>query len=232
VYRDLKPENVLMDGQGHVKLTDFGLSRSFDKRPALPEDLPAALNDAAANKGDPSKPGEGVATNLTTRSYCGTEQYMAPEMLLQRGHGRVVDWWCLGLLMHEMLTGRHPFQQAAHYDTLRAMVTSEPMIDPRVSPTARALIRRLLIKDPRRRLGAQRGAWIELRPHPFFNGLDWDKVMKREVPAPYIPQTSGETGTENFEEVFTREKPIDSVSGLHVARILCACFFFFSTKQS
>lgn len=211
VYRDLKPENVLMHGNGHVKLTDFGLSRSFDKRPALPEDLAPALNDAA-NKGEDGKPKEAVATNLTTRSYCGTEQYMAPEMLLQRGHGRVVDWWCLGLLMHEMLTGRHPFQQAAHYDTLRAMVTSEPMIDPRVSPTARALIRRLLIKDPRRRLGAQRGAWIELRPHPFFNGLDWDKVMKYEVAAPYIPPTSGETGTENFEDVFTREKPIDSVS--------------------
>jgi len=57
---------------------------------------------------------------------------MAPEMLLQRGHGRVVDWWCLGLLMHEMLTGRHPFQGASHYDTLRAMVTAEPTIDPRV----------------------------------------------------------------------------------------------------
>jgi serine/threonine protein kinase len=208
VYRDLKPENVLMDGTGHVKLTDFGLSRSFDGRPALPEDLPAALNDAAAGE---TKPGEPAPTNLISRSYCGTEQYMAPEMLLQRGHGRVVDWWCLGLLMHEMLTGRHPFQQAAHYDTLRAMVTSEPMIDPRVSPTARALIRRLLIKDPRRRLGAQRGAWIELRPHPFFNGLEWDKVVKREVAAPYVPVVSGETGTENFEDVFTREKPIDSV---------------------
>jgi len=58
---------------------------------------------------------------------------MAPEMLLQRGHGRVVDWWCLGLLMHEMLTGRHPFQGASHYDTLRAMVTAEPTIDPRVT---------------------------------------------------------------------------------------------------
>ena len=62
-----------------------------------------------------------------------TLQYMAPEMLLQRGHGRVVDWWCLGLLMHEMLTGRHPFQGASHYDTLRAMVTAEPTIDPRVT---------------------------------------------------------------------------------------------------
>lgn len=58
---------------------------------------------------------------------------MAPEMLLQRGHGRAVDWWCLGLLMHEMLTGRHPFQGPAHYDTLRAMATAEPAIDPRVN---------------------------------------------------------------------------------------------------
>lgn len=72
-----------------------------------------------------------------------------------------------------------------------------------MSPTARALIRRLLIKDPRRRLGAQRGAWIELRPHPFFNGLDWEHVKARKVTAPYAPPVSGETGVENFEEVRT-----------------------------
>lgn len=136
---------------------------------------------------------------------------MAPEMLLQKGHNRVVDWWCLGLLMHEMITGRHPFQSGSHYDTLRAMVTNEPIIDPRVSPAARALIRRLLIKDPTRRLGAKRGAWIELRPHPFFNDLDWDKVYQRQVPAPYIPNLKSVEDTNHFEDMFTREAPVDSV---------------------
>ena len=137
-YRDLKPENVLMDAEGHAKLTDFGLSRSFEMRPENFDGPKHAIGGA--------EDGTAGGTKKMTRSYCGTEQYMAPEMLLQRGHGRVVDWWCLGLLMHEMLTGRHPFQAASHYDTLRAMVTAEPVIDPRVGPTARSLIRRLLIK--------------------------------------------------------------------------------------
>ena len=122
-----------------------------------------------------------------------------------------MDWWCLGLLMHEMLTGRHPFQGGTHYDTLRAMVTAEPLMDPRVMPTARSLIRRLLIKDPRRRLGAQRGAWIEIRPHPFFNNLDWDQVFRRKVRVPYQPATSNEEDIGNFETTFTREAPVDSV---------------------
>ena len=127
-----------MDAEGHAKLTDFGLSRSFEMRPENFDGPKHAIGGA--------EDGTAGGTKKMTRSYCGTEQYMAPEMLLQRGHGRVVDWWCLGLLMHEMLTGRHPFQAASHYDTLRAMVTAEPVIDPRVGPTARALIRRLLIK--------------------------------------------------------------------------------------
>jgi serine/threonine protein kinase len=90
VYRDLKPENILLCGNGHVKLTDFGLSRFFETRPPQAEDI-LADNDKL------------------TRSFCGTEQYMAPEMLLQQGHNFRMDWWSLGLLMHEMLASKHPF---------------------------------------------------------------------------------------------------------------------------
>lgn len=241
VYRDLKPENVLMDSIGHVKLTDFGLSRSFETRPAVPPEKAAppmaapsqaestqkkkdadaraaAFFGGAAGNGPESRPKDSAkdsarqmgAAAQTTKSYCGTEQYMAPEMLLQRGHDKGVDWWCLGLLVHEMLTGRHPFQGHTHYETLRAMVSAEPKVDPRMPPSARSLVRRLLIKDPRRRMGAR--GLDELRPHPFFQSLDWEKVERREVTAPYIPAVSGETGTENFEDVFTREKPVDSVA--------------------
>lgn len=104
VYRDLKPENILLCGDGHLKLTDFGLSRFFETRPPAPEDM---LGD----------------DDVVTRSFCGTEQYMSPEMLLQQGHNFRMDWWCLGLLMHEMITARHPFHGPTHYDTLRNMVT-------------------------------------------------------------------------------------------------------------
>lgn len=107
VYRDLKPENILLCGDGHLKLTDFGLSRFFETRPPAAEDIV----------------GE---DDVLTRSFCGTEQYMSPEMLLQQGHNFRMDWWCLGLLMHEMISARHPFHGPSHYDTLRNMVTKPP----------------------------------------------------------------------------------------------------------
>lgn len=112
VYRDLKPENILLCRDGHLKLTDFGLSRFFEGRPPAPEDI---IGDDEA----------------ITRSFCGTEQYMSPEMLLQQGHNWRMDWWCVGLLMHEMISARHPFHGPSHYDTLRNMVTKQPLIDQR-----------------------------------------------------------------------------------------------------
>ena len=89
----------------------------------------------------------------TTRSFCGTEQYMAPEMLLQRGHTKGVDWWCLGLLMHEMISGRHPFHGGTHYDTLRNMVSKPPTLDQRLSQPAQSLLKGLLTKDAAKRFG-------------------------------------------------------------------------------
>ncbi|GMI13149.1 hypothetical protein TrVE_jg115 [Triparma verrucosa] len=196
VYRDLKPENVLLERDGHVKLTDFGLSRSFEIRDALPDDR---------------EKGRG-AMGFTTRSFCGTEQYMAPEMLLQRGHTKGVDWWCLGLLMHEMMTGRHPFHGGTHYDTLRNMVSRQPTLDGRLSDAARSLLMGLLIKDSGKRYGCSPLGAKELQVHRFFSGLNWNKVMRKEVTAPYVPQVAGAGDTSNFEEIFTKEKAVDSVA--------------------
>lgn len=128
VYRDLKPENILLCADGTLKLTDFGLSRYFETRPPNAEDIVDLEKD-----------------DFVTRSFCGTEQYMSPEMLLQQGHNYRMDWWCLGLLMHEMISGRHPFYGAKHYDTLRNMVTKPPNIDPRLSPHVSAYTPLLLM---------------------------------------------------------------------------------------
>lgn len=192
VYRDLKPENILLCGDGHLKLTDFGLSRYFETRPPAAEDVVG---------------GE----DAITRSFCGTEQYMSPEMLLQQGHNWRMDWWCLGLLMHEMISARHPFHGPSHYDTLRNMVTKQPVIDARVSSHAATVIRGLLIKNPRARLCCRTGL-EELKTLPFFSSVDWTATYNKQIQVPYVPQLADVTDTSLFETTFTREAPIDSVA--------------------
>ena len=192
VYRDLKPENILLCRDGHLKLTDFGLSRYFETRPPNPEDMISE-------------------DDMVTRSFCGTEQYMSPEMLLQQGHNFRMDWWCVGLLMHEMLSARHPFSGPTHYDTLRNMVTKQPNIDSRVSTSAASVIRSLLIKNPRARMCCQRGCG-ELKNLAFFADLDWDAVLEKRITMEYIPEIQGETDVSSFETTFTREEAVDSVA--------------------
>lgn len=110
VYRDLKPENVLLGADGHVKLTDFGLCRYFEVRPPQsPAAEGAPLRAVASWEGEPDVYHSPLA-KFVTHSFCGTEEYMAPEVLLNQGHGSAVDWWCLGLCLHEMMARRHPFK--------------------------------------------------------------------------------------------------------------------------
>lgn len=191
IYRDLKPENILLDNEGHLKLTDFGLSRHFEMRPPAVEDMVAE-------------------DEVVTRSFCGTEQYMSPEMLLQQGHNHRMDWWCLGLLLHEMATARHPFHGPTHYDTLRNIVTKQPNIDARLSANAATVVRSLLIKNPRTRLCSRDGI-RELHALPFFAHINWDDVFNRKVPMPFVPSIEGTLDTSAFETTFTKEKPVDSV---------------------
>jgi ribosomal protein S6 kinase alpha-1/2/3/6 len=192
VYRDLKPENILLCGDGHLKLTDFGLSRFFESRPPAPEDIIAD-------------------DDVVTRSFCGTEQYMSPEMLLQQGHNWRMDWWCLGLLMHEMISARHPFHGPSHYDTLRNMVTKQPLIDQRLSPLAVTVVRSLLIKNPKARCCCTQGI-KELKNLPFFAGFDWEGVEAMRVKAPYVPEISSAEDISSFEATFTREAAVDSIT--------------------
>eukprot|EP01038_Epipyxis_sp_PR26KG_P005248 gene5248-7293_t len=192
VYRDLKPENILLCGDGHLKLTDFGLSRFFETRPPAPEDM---IGD----------------DDVVTRSFCGTEQYMSPEMLLQQGHNYRMDWWCLGLLMHEMICSRHPFQGPTHYDTLRNMVTKPPTIDSRLSPNAASIVKNFLIKNPKARLCCRDGI-AEMKASPFFACVNWDDLYDKRIIMPYKPKLQNEHDVSSFETTFTREKPIDSIT--------------------
>jgi serine/threonine protein kinase len=153
----------------------------------------------------------GDTSDMITRSFCGTEQYMSPEMLLQQGHNYRMDWWCLGLLMHEMISAKHPFHGASHYDTLRNMVTKQPNIDGRLTKEAVLVVRSFLIKVPRARLCCTTGI-NELKDLAYFNGLDWVALQEKRIEMPYKPALKDSVDITSFETVFTREAPVDSVS--------------------
>jgi tRNA A-37 threonylcarbamoyl transferase component Bud32 len=157
VYRDLKPENVLVDGDGHVRLADFGLSK---------EEVNSGVAGAS--------------------SFCGTAEYLAPEMLRRTGHGTGVDWWALGMVLFEMLTGMPPWYTKER-DVLFERVCSAPLVFPaHVGADARRLIRGLLVRDAAKRVGVRLGA-AEVVAQPFFRGVDWQRLYDRRVDVPYVP---------------------------------------------
>uniref|UniRef100_A0A8C0WXZ4 non-specific serine/threonine protein kinase n=1 Tax=Castor canadensis TaxID=51338 RepID=A0A8C0WXZ4_CASCN len=189
IYRDLKLENVLLDSEGHIVLTDFGLSKEF-----LTEE------------------------KERTFSFCGTIEYMAPEIIRSKaGHGKAVDWWSLGILLFELLTGASPFtlegERNTQAEVSRRILKCSPPFPPRIGPVAQDLLQRLLCKDPKKRLGAGPHGAQEVKSHPFFQGLDWAALAARKIPAPFRPQIRSELDVGNFAEEFTRLEPVYSPSG-------------------
>ena len=190
IYRDLKPENVLLGTDGHIKLADFGLSRYYN----MNGDITVPINE------------------LRSYSYCGTEQYMAPEMLLRRPHTEAIDWWSLGILLCECLTGTHPFQGHSHHQTLNNIMNtaSAPRIRG-VSMDARSLILRLLERDPSRRLGSNELGVEGIKSHPFFASLDWNAVLRKEVNVPFIPHVDGPLDYKYFDRMIPGTMIVESV---------------------
>jgi serine/threonine protein kinase len=150
------------------------------------------------------------AEDVVTRSFCGTEQYMSPEMLLQQGHNYRMDWWCVGLLMHEMISARHPFHGPTHYDTLRNMVTKQPNIDGRLSGPASDAVKAFLVKNPKARLCCKDGGIEEMKALPFFQSVDWEALYELRVPMPHVPDLRSSKDISSFESTFTNEAPVDS----------------------
>mmetsp|Transcript_15572 Transcript_15572/g.20533 ORF Transcript_15572/g.20533 Transcript_15572/m.20533 type:complete len:332 (+) Transcript_15572:228-1223(+) len=166
IYRDLKPENLLLDQTGHFKITDFG----FAKKVAF-----------------------------KTYTLCGTPEYIAPEVLLNKGHGKGVDWWTLGILMFEMLAGQPPFvdnDPMGIYQKILAGKISWPRYFER---NAKSMIKKLLVDDLTKRLGCLKGGAGDIKRHKFFNGMDWDALTERKLPAPIVPRVNGATDTSNFD---------------------------------
>ncbi|OQO05383.1 hypothetical protein B0A48_09151 [Cryoendolithus antarcticus] len=180
IYRDLKPENILVDYVGHIALCDFGLCKLDMK--------------------DEDK----------TNTFCGTPEYLAPELLHGQGYTKAVDWWTLGVLLYEMLTGLPPFYDENTNEMYRKIL-AEPLHFPGpeiVPPAARDLLTRLLDRDATRRLGSNGAA--EIKAHPFFHSIDWRKLLDRKYEPSFKPSVLDERDTANFDKEFTSEAPTDS----------------------
>ncbi|KAL1905067.1 Serine/threonine-protein kinase [Sporothrix stenoceras] len=180
IYRDLKPENILLDYQGHIALCDFGLCKLDMKD----EDR--------------------------TNTFCGTPEYLAPELLMGQGYNKTVDWWTLGVLLYEMLTGLPPFYHENTNEMYRKIL-SEPLYFPGtdiVPPAAKDLLTKLLNRNPAERLGANGSA--EIKAHRFFDAIDWRKLLQRKYEPAFKPSVTDARDTENFDPIFTNEAPLDS----------------------
>lgn len=177
VYRDLKLENLLLDNEGHIKLTDFGLCK------------------------------EEITYGATTKTFCGTPEYLAPEVLEDNDYGRAVDWWGVGVVLYEMMCGRLPFYSRDHEVLFELILMEEVKFPGRISEIAKSLLQGLLIKIPDRRLGGGREDAEEVKRHPFFASVNWQDVFERKITPPFKPNIRSETDVSYFDTDFTREAP-------------------------
>jgi serine/threonine-protein kinase Psk1 len=174
VYRDLKPENCLLDAQGHLLLTDFGLSKVA------------------------------VADDDGCKSILGTVEYMAPEVVLGQKYGKAVDWWSFGALGYDLMTGAPPFRGNNHAKIQQNIVKQKVILPYFLSPDAKDLLTRLLRKDPTKRLGATMPRDLAaIKKHRFFRKINWEKLAARELDPPIQPMITDPELAENFAPEFT-----------------------------
>uniref|UniRef100_A0AAY4E024 protein kinase C n=1 Tax=Denticeps clupeoides TaxID=299321 RepID=A0AAY4E024_9TELE len=178
VYRDLKLDNLLMDEDGFVKIADFGLCK------------------------------EGMGHGDRTSTFCGTPEFLAPEVLTESNYTRAVDWWGLGVLIYEMLVGESPFPGDDEEEVFDSIVNDDVRYPRFLSPESVSIIQKLLQKNPEKRLGAGEQDANEVKRHRFFQGVDWESLLSKKVKPPFLPTVKEPGDVSNFDEEFTRLKPV------------------------
>ena len=174
VYRDLKPENVLLSQKGHVKLTDFGLCKKISDKDG------------------------------STSTFCGTAEYLAPEIIQRKEYSYKVDWWALGVMFYEIMFGDSPFYDESQNTMFENILNKDPVFPKFGHKAAIDLMKNLLVKDPEERFGVE-----QIKSHSFFNGMNWDRVWRLDYKPKEFQQVN-EINPTHFCSAFGKETPIDS----------------------
>ncbi|CAG9315419.1 unnamed protein product [Blepharisma stoltei] len=165
IYRDLKPENLLIAADGYLKLTDFGFAKRVEGR---------------------------------TYTLCGTPEYIAPEILLNKGHGKAVDWWTLGIFLYEMLAGIDPFSDEDPMAIYQKILKCKIKFPRNFDTDARSLVKHLVVIDLSKRYGNLKGGSNDIKNHRWFSGFDWSRLLLKSLDMPYKPRVSSPSDTTNF----------------------------------
>ncbi|XP_066596502.1 protein kinase C [Prorops nasuta] len=181
IYRDLKLDNILLDQEGHCKLADFGMCK------------------------------EGIVEGkTTTTTFCGTPDYIAPEILQELEYGASVDWWALGVLMYEMMAGQPPFEADNEDDLFDSILRDDVLYPVWISKDAVSILKGFMTKNPAKRLGCvvANGGESAIKVHPFFQQMDWEALEARKLKPPAKPRIKSQKDATNFDAEFTKEDPV------------------------
>lgn len=178
IYRDLKLDNILLTLDGHIKIADYGLCK------------------------------EDMWYGSSTSTFCGTPEFMAPEILLDKKYGRAVDWWAFGVLIYQMLLQQSPFRGEDEDEIYDAILADEPLYPIHMPRDSVSILQKLLTREPELRLGSGPTDAQEIMSHAFFRNVNWEDVYAKRIPAPFTPTVKGRADTSNFDSEFTSVTPV------------------------